>query len=77
MIKRGKMTYVPPIIIDELEDIRREDCLINNADAFKELCKYARVGREAKRIITLDWSKAKKLPPLDFNIKKRRKGDFI
>lgn len=56
------MVYIPTIIIDEIEDIRREDKVNSRVDAFKELVQYARVGREVKRLTDFgtDWSKKKK-----------------
>ena len=73
--KKGRMTYVPAITIMELEDICREDNIVKKADAFKELTKYARVGRETKRLITLDFSRAVKLPSISdiMGSNKRRK----
>ena len=66
--KKGKIVYVPPIIMDELEDIKREDGIpvspVGNSIAFRKMAEYTRVGREAKRIITLNFGKAKPLPPV-------------
>lgn len=58
-LRRGKNQYVPFIVIDELADIKREDSLNANAEAYRKLVKYARVGREVKRIATLDFTRAK------------------
>jgi len=76
--KKGRMKYVPPIVIDELEDIQREDKIGEDAQAFRELVGYARVGREMKRIMKLDWRGAKRLPPINVypTKKKRRKDEF-
>jgi len=59
---KGQMIYVPPVIIDELQDLQREDDIPVRAEAFKKLVKYAQVGRETKRLITFgyDWGKKKK-----------------
>ena len=59
MKKKGRMIYLPPSILDEVEDIMREDKLKTRAEAFRMMYKYSRVGREAKRIYTLDWSRVK------------------
>lgn len=59
MATKGRMSYIPPIIIDEMEDIRRENGIGKQAEALKEMVRYARVGREMERIIKLDWNKAK------------------
>lgn len=53
MAKKGRMIYVPPRVVDELEEIKQEDQLTKNAKAFDEMVKYSRVGREAKRLFTL------------------------
>lgn len=50
---RGRNTYVPKIVFEELEQIRLEDEIGKNADAFSEMVKYSRVGREAKKIFRL------------------------
>lgn len=50
---KGKYSYVPPSVFEELSQIRLEDNLKRDADAFKEMAKYSRVGREAKKILTL------------------------
>lgn len=50
---KGRIVYVPPSVFDELGEIREEDKLESNADAFKEMAKYSRVGREAKKILRL------------------------
>lgn len=60
MGKRGKMRYVPPVVIDEVEDIKREEGIEVGSDAFRKLVKYAQVGREVKRIISLDFTRKKK-----------------
>ena len=60
MAKRGKNTYVPSIIIDEIKDIQREDEVDSQSEAFKKMVKYAQAGRETKRLMRLDWSKANK-----------------
>ena len=57
MTKRGRMVYIPPNLLDEAEDIMREKGLNKRTDAFKDLTKYAKVGREAERIYKLDFLK--------------------
>jgi len=63
--KKGRMIYVPPVIIDEVADIQREDDIDSRPEAFRSLVKYARVGRETKRLIHLDFSKSEKRKPVD------------
>lgn len=53
-MRRGQMIYVPPIVIEEVEDILKEDAVSSRADAFKEMTKYAKVGREVNRMMKLD-----------------------
>jgi len=55
-----KRYYIPPSVIDEVNDIKREDDLISRSEAMKKMVKYSRVGRETKRIMRFDWSKKKK-----------------
>lgn len=50
---KGRIVYVPPSVFDELVEIKGEDKLESNADAFKEMAKYSKVGREAKKIFSL------------------------
>jgi len=54
----GKHRWCPAPVIDELEDIKREDGIPKDNDAFNKMVKYARVGRETKRLITFDFSKS-------------------
>ena len=74
---KGRHKWCPAFVIDELQDIKREDGMKNDPDAFKSMVKYARVGREAQRLMTFNFSKYKhRLPVDDYNKKKykRRKG---
>jgi hypothetical protein len=54
----GKIRYIPSVVVDEVEDIRRENNVYDQAEAMKQLIKYARVGREMERIMKLKWNKA-------------------
>ena len=49
-MKRGRMKYIPAVIIDELEDLKLEKGLDNDADAFRQIAGYSQVGREVERI---------------------------
>ena len=53
MRKKGRVVYVPPNVFEELNCIKADEKLNSNADAFREMVKFSRVGREAKRIFTL------------------------
>ena len=60
MVKRYvKRYYLPRSVVDEINDIKREDNIFAQAEAMKKMVKYSQVGREAKRIIRFDWSKKK------------------
>jgi len=68
--RNTKRYYVPPSVIEEVDDIKREDCILSQAEAMKKMVKYCRVGRETKRLYKFDWSKKKKP-------KKKKRGIFI
>lgn len=48
--KKGRMLYVPPVIIDEVGDLMAEHNLDRRVEAFEKLADYARLGRETERI---------------------------
>ena len=78
--KKGKKLYVPPVLIDEIEDIKREESLDGNSVAMRKMVEHARVGREVERLVKLDFSKA--IPRVPINLypsrrpKKRHRGLF-
>lgn len=76
MSNKGRMKYVPSIIIEEVQDIKREDDIEKDVEAMLKLCKYARVGREVNRLRKLNWSKFKSLPPIEIISKKKRGSLF-
>ena len=76
MKKKGKVMYVPRITIVDLEDIMREENIPDKSTAWRKMVEHARVGREAERIMKLDWRKKMRLPPLDKS-KKGKKGRGI
>lgn len=47
---RGRMKYVPPVILEELENIKADHGLDVEVEAFKKMAQYARVGREVERV---------------------------
>ena len=55
---KGRKGYLPAAIVDELEDIKRENRLKRDCSAMVELVKYARVGREVERIKKLNWKRS-------------------
>lgn len=40
------MKYVPKIVFDELDDIKLEDNLFSDAEAFKKMTLYSKKGRD-------------------------------
>jgi len=62
---KGKNKYVPLFMLDEINDIKREKKLISDVEAMQKMVKYSRVSREMERLINLDWSKKRKLKPVD------------
>lgn len=58
--KRGRAVFAPGIVIEEINDIMREDNIFEQSEAFRKLVKYSREGREVGRILNLNWSKKKK-----------------
>jgi len=71
---RGKYIYVPPVVVDELEDIKREDGIFGRAEAFKKMTKYTRVGREVNRLRRLDFHKSvPRIPVEEFNYSRKSK----
>ena len=78
--KKGKKLYVPPVLIDEIEDIKREESLVGNSEAMRKVVEHARVGREVERIVKLDFKGA--IPRIPMNLypsrrpKKKRGGLF-
>ena len=72
--------YVPPVVIDELKDISREDDLLFGAEAFRKMVKYTRVGREANRLcdFAYPWDKKVSLPDVDaYPTRGRKKKNFV
>jgi hypothetical protein len=69
-----KRYYVPPSLIDEINDIKREDDIFSQAEAMRKLVKYAQVGREAQRLIRLDWSRARPINKKKGNSKRLLRG---
>ena len=57
---KSLVVRVPRIVIDEIENIKAEEEVQNNQDAFCKMVKFSQVGREAKRIYTLDFRRRRK-----------------
>jgi hypothetical protein len=45
------MMYVPPIVIEEVDDLRAEHKTSRRVEAFEKMADYARIGREFERIV--------------------------
>lgn len=71
---KGRMIYVPPLVLLEVEDIRKRDNIDTNAEAFNVFTNYARIGRAVQKIINLDFTSTSMLPsiPKAKDLKKRR-----
>lgn len=55
-MKRGRMIYVPHDVLDEIDQIMQHREIEQRAEAMNEMVKYSQVGREAERILKLDFS---------------------
>lgn len=59
----GKNTikkWVPRVIIEELEDIKRENRLNTDIEGFANMKRYIDLGRETERIWRLDFRRKKR-----------------
>lgn len=68
--------YVPPIIIDEIEDIRFEENILTKADAMRKLVEHSRCGREVQRLATLNWSRKRPQKPIKTYKMRKTKNIF-
>jgi len=72
--KRGKNMWMPPVLIDEIKDIQKEEGLDIKTEAMRKLVKYARVGREVKNMKDLSVGNLlRKRTPVDDYFKKKKK----
>lgn len=46
---RGKHTWVPNIVIEELDMISKESDIPTQSVAFREMVRYSRIGRQANK----------------------------
>ena len=44
------MRYVPPSVMDEIENIKKEHDLVIGTEAFRKMAKYSQLGREMEKI---------------------------
>ena len=54
-MSKSLVIRVPRIVIEEIENIKAEEEVQSNQEAFNKLVKYSQVGREARRIARLDF----------------------
>lgn len=50
MKKKGKMVYVPPSVMEEVDKIKKESDLVIGTEAFRKMAKYSQLGREMEKI---------------------------
>lgn len=48
MVRRGRMKYVPRLIIDEIEAIKLEEELESDSEAMRRIAKICRKSRESR-----------------------------
>ena len=51
MKKKGKILWVPATTINELTNIKKENNLHKDSDAFRRMEEFSRVGREARKMM--------------------------
>lgn len=51
---KGKVKYLPKIVIGEIEDIKAEH-KVSDGEALEKMAQYTRIGREVERISRLDF----------------------
>lgn len=60
MAKRGRVMYVPSIVIEEVHNIKQEHNLDYGSEAFRKMAEYSVVGREVERLATFNFFPKKK-----------------
>lgn len=60
MGKRGSNTYIPIVVMDEIQDIMEKENIGVKAEAARKMANYSRMGREVKRMMTFDFGFGKK-----------------
>jgi len=74
-MKKGTMRWVPSIVIEELEVIKREDGIESTADAMKKMVDDARKGRSLSQEISIINTKLPSI--LRIGEKKKRRGGLF
>ena len=47
---KGRLKYLPSVVLIELDSIKRDLNLDRDSDAFREIVKYTKIGREFEHI---------------------------
>lgn len=47
--KKGRNKYIPPSVLDEIDNIKLDFDLVSGSEAMRKMAKFSRVGREAKK----------------------------
>jgi len=55
MSKRGRHAWLPSIVVGEIEEIQQEEEISDFSQACREMTKYAKIGREVKRMMSFDF----------------------
>lgn len=50
MRAKGRVKYVPPSVVQELESIKKANEIFKDSDGFKDMVRYARIGREIEAV---------------------------
>ena len=48
--RKGGMKYVPSNVLNEIQNIKMQDKLLRDAEAFDRMVRYAQVGRETNNL---------------------------
>lgn len=54
MAKKGGNMYVPPVIIEEMEDIMKEENLTIKTEALRKVASYSKLGRKIKNRVDVN-----------------------
>jgi hypothetical protein len=54
MMIKGKMQYIPANVFKELENIKAQNNINKNAEAFKNMAEFSELGREVKNMMKLN-----------------------
>jgi hypothetical protein len=55
MVDKRNRTYLPKVVIEELEYIKRDNATDDNGFALIKMAEHAKVGREIEKIAKLSW----------------------